>query len=430
MARALNRLTVKAAEKSTVPGRYTDGGGLYLDITRAGSKSWVFLYRSPIHRARRGGKDVGRLREMGLGAFGTGEADRLSLARARVLAENARRLIKDGLDPLDERRKPAPTTKRTPTFGEIADAYVSTMEAKWKNPKHQAQWRMTLKTYAAPLRDKPVNTIEVADVLGVLQPIWSTIPETASRLRGRIERVLAAAKAAGHRTGENAATWRGHLDTLLPPRGTETRRHHASLPWRGMPAFVARLREREGIAALALEFGILTAARSSEIREARWDEIDLESAVWTIPGYDPETGRRMKSGREHIVPLVPRTVEIIETVAKLPRGIFVFPGHRPNRPLSDMSLSAVLRRMGIPSTVATQHGFRGSFKSWVIDETEFANELSEAALAHVVGDKTEAAYRRTTMLERRRRLMLAWAHFLETGNRNESINVVPLRALG
>lgn len=427
MARALNRLTVKTAEKATTPGRYADGGGLYLDITKTGSKSWVYFYRSPVHRTERNGKVAGRLREMGLGAFGTGEADKVTLAKARVVAEDARRLIKSGLDPLDERNRPAPVVRRVPTFGEMADAYVATMEAKWLNPKHRAQWRMTLERYAAPIRDKPVNEIEVDDVLKVLQPLWQKVPETAGRLRGRIERVLAAAKAAGHRTGENPAVWRGHLDSLLAPRGKETRRNHASLPWQEMPEFVARLRKREGIGALALEFGILTAARSSEIREARWEEFDLEAAIWTIPGHDPETGRRMKAGREHLVPLVPRAAEIIEIMAKLPRQTYVFPGQRHNRPLSDMSLSAVLRRMKIPSTQATQHGFRGSFKSWAIDETEYANELSEAALAHVIGDKAEQAYRRTSMLERRRRLMEAWSAYLDLGSSQTSLNVLPMQ---
>jgi len=427
MVRGHNKLTVKAAEKTTAPGRYADGGGLYLNITRTGSKSWIFLYRSPVHRTERAGKVIGRLREMGLGGFGTGEADKVSLAMARSLAEDARRVVKAGLDPLDERDKPGPVKRQVPTFGEMADAYVSTMEGKWQNEKHRAQWRMTLEHYAAPLRNKPVNEIEVEHVLAVLQPIWQKIPETAGRLRGRIERVLAAAKAAGHRTGDNPALWRGHLDTLLPARGKETRKHHASLPWQEMPDFMASLRKRRGIAALALEFGVLTAARSSEIRLARWDEFDLGAAVWTIPGYDPKTGRRMKGGRVHIVPLVPRAVEIVETMTRLPRDTYVFPGQKRNRPLSDSTLTSVLRRMNIPSDKATQHGFRSSFKGWVNDDTEYANDLSEAALAHVIGDKAEQAYRRTTMLERRRQMMLAWARFLNGDSGYTTQNVVPLR---
>lgn len=413
MTRALNKLTVKKAEALAEPGRHADGGSLYLDVASSGSKSWVFLFRSPIHRVERNGKAVGRLREMGLGAFGTDQTDRISLAKARALAEDARRLVKAGLDPLDERNRPAPVVVQIPTFGEMADQFVSAMEGQWRNEKHRAQWRMTLEEYAKPLRALPVNGVTVEHVLSVLKPIWQSVPETAGRLRGRIERVLNAAKAAGHRSGENPAAWRGHLENLLPKRPKLSRGHHEAMPWSDVPNFVAKLRERDGIAARAVEFAILTAARSGEVRGAALTEFDLERAIWTVPA------ERMKGAREHRVPLVPRAIEIAKELSQLPGEAFVFPGARSGSPLSDMSLSAVLKRMKVGATV---HGFRSSFKDWATEATGFPNELSEAALAHITGDNTERAYRRGDVLERRRELMEAWARFCEgTGN------VVPMR---
>lgn len=403
MARSINKLTVRKAESLAAPGRHADGGGLYLDITSAGSKSWVFLYRSPVHRTVRNSKPVGRSREMGLGPFGTDQRDRISMAAARALAEDARRLMKAGLDPLDERNRPVPVTARVPTFGEMADQYVAAMEGQWRNEKHRAQWRMTLTKHAKSLRSLPVNEITVEHVLAVLQPIWQATPETAGRLRGRIERVLNAAKAKGHRTGENPAAWRGHLENLLAKRAILSRGHYPAMAWPDVPLFMTQVREREGIAALAVEFLILTAARSGEVRGATWEEFDLASKVWTIP---PE---RMKGGLQHRVPLVPRAVDILDELAKLPREVCVFPGQRSGTPLSDMSLTAVLKRMKIDG--ASIHGFRSSFKDWATETTSFPNELSEAALAHVTGDKTERAYRRGDALDRRRELMMAWGAF-------------------
>jgi len=415
MARSINKLTVRKAESLDAPGRHADGGGLYLDITSGGSKSWVFLYRSPVHRTVRNGKPVGRSREMGLGPFGTDQRDRISLAAARALAEDARRLIMAGLDPLDERNRPVPVTVRVPTFGEMADQYVAAMEGQWRNDKHRAQWRMTLEEYAKPLRALPVNEITVEHVLAVLKPIWQTVPETAGRLRGRIERVLNAGKAAGHRTGENPAAWRGHLENLLAKRPKLSRGHHTALPWSGMPEFMAKLRQRQGIAALATEFLILTAARSGEARGAVWDEFDLARNIWIVPAA------RMKAGREHRVPLVSRAVEILKTVEALPHEAFVFPGQRSGSPLSDMSLTAVLRRMKVDTTI---HGFRSSFKDWAHEATSFPNDLSEAALAHITGDATERAYRRGDALDRRRELMEAWARFCDA---DTASNIVPMR---
>jgi integrase len=264
---------------------------------------------------------------------------------------------------------------------------------------------MTLTVYAEPLRAKPVDKIETADVLAVLQPIWREKPETASRLRGRIERVLNAAKAKGYRTGENPAAWRGHLENLLPKPSRLSRGHHAAMRYQDVPAFVATLREREAVAGLALEFAIVTAARSGEILGARWSEVDLDAKVWTIPA------ERMKAAREHRVPLSEPALAILRKVNEAKVSDYVFPGQRPGKPLSVMALEMVLRRMGIED--ATVHGFRSAFRDWAGNETNFPRELAEHALAHVIGDKAEQAYRRSDALMRRRELMDAWARHCE-----------------
>jgi integrase len=387
MARQLHKLNVLQVARLSKKGRHGDGGGLYLSIDSGDRKRWVFLFRD-----RRSGK----LREMGLGP-----AASVTLADARAKAAAARALLKDGKDPFVEAKSERTTI---PTFGEVADQFMAAMASQWRNAKHRAQWTMTLQEYAKPLRNMPVDQIGVADVLAVLKPHWERRPETAGRLRGRIERVLNAAKAQGYRTGENPAAWRGHLENLLPIRQKLSRGHHEALPWQDMPAFMADLRQRQGVAALALEFLILCAARSGEVRGAPWEEFDLGRKIWIIPAA------RMKAQREHRVPLVPRASEILETVAKLPRDAFVFSGQRHKSPLSDMSLTAVLKRMKVE---VTAHGFRSSFKDWASEATSFPNELSEAALAHITGDKVERAYRRGDVLDRRRKLMDAWAQYLD-----------------
>ena len=279
---------------------------------------------------------------------------------------------------------------------------------------------MTLREYAAPLRGKPVDQISVADVLACLKPHWEQRPETADRLRGRIERVLNAAKASGHRAGENPAAWRGHLENLLPKRSKLSRGHHAAMPFADVPGFLADLRKRGGIAALAVEFLVLTAARSGEVRGALWSEFDLAAKVWTIPAV------RMKAGKEHRVPLTARALAILDTIKPLARADgLVFPSLKPGRPLSDMSLSAVLRRMKIAD--ATCHGFRSSFKDWATSTTSYPSELSEWCLAHITGDKAERAYRRQDQLERRRELMAAWEQFCTAPAGG---NVVALRRAG
>ena len=383
MARTLHRLSARRVATLVEPGRYGDGGGLFLVVSRAGTRKWVFRYRW------RGGRH-----DLGLGS-----AQVVTLAKARELAASARRSLSDDIDPLTIRHKP-----QTPTFGEMADQLIDDLSPGWRNSKHRAQWEMTLKVYAAPLRKLSVDEIAVEHVLGVLKPLWRTRPETASRLRGRIERILDAARAKGYRRGENPARWRGHLDRLLPARQHLTRGHHAAMSFADLPAFVKDLRQQEAVAARALEFLILTAARTGEVLGAKWPEIDLERRIWTVPA------NRMKSAREHRVPLTPRAVEIISMMQTIRTGDYVFPGRRPAKPLSNMALEMVLRRMKVEG--ATVHGFRSTFRDWAGERTQFPREVAEAALAHTVGDRTERAYRRGDALEKRRKLMEAWARIL------------------
>jgi integrase len=393
MARLMNRLNDRAIASATIkPGRRADGGGLYLVVDRPGGKAaakrWVFLYR----------KD-GRLREMGLGGLVN-----VSLADARAKAQEARRILGDRAtrgDPLAERRK---ASGAVPTFGEFADAFVEAKGKGWRNEKHRAQWAMTLREYAASVRGKRVDLIQTEDVLGVLSPIWTEKPETASRLRGRIERVLDAARAAGHieRNEPNPARWKGHLDHLLSKRQKLTRGHHAALAYSEVPAFIGQLRQRPAVAASALEFLILTAARTGEVLGAKWSEIDLEARLWIAPK------ERMKSHREQRVPLAERAIAIVREMEAARTDDYIFPGQRRGLPLSNMSMEMLLRRMGVDATV---HGFRSAFRDWAGDKTNFPREVAEAALAHALTNETEAAYRRSDALEKRRRLIDAWARY-------------------
>ena len=398
MARTLNRLTSKQVE-SLGPGRHADGGGLYLDRDASGRSRWIFMW-----------KRDGKRREMGLGAAGKGG---VGLAKVRLAAEAAREVAKAGGDPIEARDAVPAEPVPVPTFGEVADDFVASLSPQWRNEKHRAQWKMTLTTYAKPLRPLPVDRVDTPAVLEVLQAVWLAKPETASRLRGRIERVLDAAKAKGFRTGENPARWRGHLDHLLPKRQKLTRGHHAALPYGEVSGFIAELRGREAVAALALEFLILTAARSGEVLGATWGEIDLEAKVWTVPAT------RMKAGREHRVALSKRAVTLLEAAKPLTANPAekakqadrpVFPGQARGAFLSSMALAMLLRRMKVTTTA---HGFRSSFRDWAGEVSTFPREVAEAALAHTVGDATERAYRRGDALEKRRKLMEAWAGYVE-----------------
>lgn len=403
--RTLNKLSAKKAENLRTPGRHSDGGGLFLAIDKWGRRRWVFMY---VRRGRRV--------ELGLG----GGRD-MPLAAARTEAATLRAALVSGQDPKQIRAR----DDHIPTFGECADAYIEAMQSGWRNPKHAAQWRMTLKTYCEPIRKLPVDEVTTEEVLDILQPLWTRVPETAKRLRGRIENVLDAAKAKGKRSGENPARWRGHLDQLLPKRQRLTRGHHAALPYLDVPAFVADLARREGVAARALEFTILTACRTTEVLGASWGEIDFEKRIWIVPEA------RMKAAKEHRVPLSERAVEVLTAQNKealerseddeAPLGGYIFPGPKPNAPLSTMAMAMLLRRMRPGMTV---HGFRSSFRDWASETTGFPHEVCEMALAHVIANKAEAAYRRGDLFEKRRKLMEAWARYCATPKAEK---VVPLR---
>lgn len=381
-------------------GRHSDGGGLYLLVDTAGNRRWIWRYwQGP----RKGGK----LSELGLGPLRD-----VSAAAARELARLMREAVATGRDPRGVRQAPG----AAPTFGSIADHYIETMRPSWRGAKHAAQWEMTMRVYAGPLRARPVNAIVVADVLAVLRPIWTRIPETAGRVRGRIELVLDAATAAGHRTGENPARWRGNLKHLLPPPAKLVRGHLAAVPYHEVRDLVARLRALESVSARCLEFAILTAARTREAIGCRWDEIDLSARVWTVPAA------RMKGKREHRVPLSDRAISILAGLEAIrTTASYVFPGQRRGQPLSDMAMTMCLRGLRPGFTV---HGFRSTFRDWAGDCTTIQREIIEAALAHVIGDKAEQAYRRGDALERRRELMDAWCRYLDDA---EAGNVIMLR---
>jgi integrase len=386
------KLTAVKVRALTAPGRYGDGKGLWLQVRDAQHRSWLFRF-----------KLFGRERAMGLGPV-----EDVTLAEAREEADACRKLLRQGIDPIEHRRADRAAkaaAARGITFRDVAERYIAAHAAGWRNAKHAEQWRATLATYAFPVfGDQPVHAIDTGLVMRVLEPIWAAKTETASRLRGRIESVLDYAAARGWRSGENPARWRGHLQKLLPARSKVQRvEHHPALPWRQMGAFMAALRAHDGVAARALEFAILTAARTGEVIGARWAEIDGD--VWTVPG------ERMKAGREHRVPLSAAALAVLSTMK--PDGAapseFVFPGGRPGRPLSGMALLMLLRRMGRGDLTA--HGFRSTFREWTAEATGYPREVAELALAHVNKDKVEAAYQRGDLFEKRRRLMEEWAAF-------------------
>jgi integrase len=393
MKRTLGRLSATAIMRLR-RGRHGDGGGLVLQVAEGGTRSWLFRWERD-----------GRERQMGLGATHT-----LSLREARELARECRKLVLAGRDPIEERRGERMQRKieraRGATFRECAERFLAAHEAAWKNDKHREQWRSTLATYILPtIGDLPVPAVDTALVLKCLEPIWSRKTETASRVRGRIETVLDWATARGLRQGDNPARWRGHLDKLLPPRArVRAIQHHPALPYAEIPAFMGELRARDSISARALELTILTAVRTGEAIGAKWREIDLSARTWTIPA------ERMKKGRrEHRIPLSDRAVAILEALPREGNGNgFVFIGARAGRPLSNMAMLELLRGMR-PGYVP--HGLRSTFRDWAAECTNFQNHIVEAALAHVVADKVEAAYRRGDLFEKRRRLMEAWASF-------------------
>jgi integrase len=404
MARQQQRLSALQVSKLTKPGLYGDGGGLTLQITATGAKSWLFRYMVA-------GKPYG----MGLGPTHT-----VSLAEARQKALDARKLLVDGINPLAAKKQnqiaAALAAAKMMTFDQCAEAYILAHKAGWKNAKHGDQWTNTLSTYASPVFGHlPVAEIDTGLVVKCLAPIWESKTETASRVRGRIESVLGWATTSGYRTGENPARWKGHLENLLATISKTSRtKHHPSLPWPRIGAFMAALHMREGVSARAVEFTILTACRSGEVRGARWAEFDMAGKVWTIPA------ERMKATRQHEVPLSDAALALLESMPK--DGEIVFAGTK-GQPLSDMSLTAVIRRMnGDDKPVwadangegITVHGFRSSFRMWAAETTNYPREVAEHALAHQLPDAVERAYQRGSQFAKRAALMAEWAAYCAT----------------
>ncbi len=409
MAREHKKLTALAVSRAKHRGYYADGGGLYLQVSPSRAKSWVFRF-----------KRDGRLREMGLGPAHT-----ITLAEAREHATECRKQRLRDIDPIEARHANKAATKlaasKAMTFRQCAEAYIDAHKSTWVNAKHAAQWPSSLSTYAYPIfGDLPVQSIDVVLVTKALEPIWQTKTETASRLRGRIETVLDWATAREFRQGDNPARWRGHLDKLLPPRSRVQKvEHHSALPYAEIGAFVAGLREQDSVSALALEFLILTAARTSEVIGAKWDEIDLGAALWTIPAD------RMKAKREHRVPLSKSALAIVKRLHNHRSGEFVFPGARAGKPLSNMALLKLIERMN--RSDLTVHGFRSTFRDWAAERTNFPRDVAEHALAHSLPDKVEAAYRRGDLFEKRRKMMDAWAR--HCSQPMATAEIVPMRSV-
>lgn len=390
MARALNKLSARKVASLKEPGRHSDGGGLYLRITPNGGRSWLFMTAI-------GGKRV----EIGLGAESA-----IGLASVRKVAERMREAATLGEDPRRVLEVPA-AVRPVPSFKEFADEYITSVEAGWKNPAHRAQWRNSLDQHAKVISNLKVDELATDNVLEVLQPIWLKVPETASRVRGRIERILDAAKARGHlpRDYANPARLKGHLDHLLPRQMGMSRGHHKALPYKDAPKFMVELSQRRALAARCLEFTILTAARSGEALGATWHEIDLSEKLWRVPAS------RMKAGVEHVVPLSDAAVVLLEALkpANEDSSEKVFAVQGAAR--SNMAMAMLLRRMGYE---VTTHGFRSTFRDWAGDCTAHPREIIEAALAHTIKNKAEKAYRRGTAIERRRILMKEWATYVKS----------------
>ena len=393
MARTIGKLTALAVDKAKRRGYYGDGGGLFLQVSASGSKSWVFRF-----------KEADKLHEMGLGATHT-----IGLAEAREKARECRRLRLDGIDPIEARKIARAQARldaaKAVTFKDCAERYITSHGAGWRSPTHAAQWPSTLRIYVYPVFGSlPVQGIDVGLVLKVLEPIWSVKPETASRVRGRIESVLDWATARGYRQGDNPARWRGHLENLLPGKLKVRRvKHHAALPYAEIGDFIAQLKSQEGVGARAFEFTILTAARTGEVIGATWSEMNIAEQLWVVPA------ERMKSGKEHRVPLSEAPLAILEQMQAIRQGDFVFPGGKARLPISNMAMMMTLRRMGRGDL--TVHGFRSSFRDWAAERTDFPSEVAEMALAHAVSSKVEAAYRRGDLFQKRRQLMDTWSRF-------------------
>lgn len=410
MTKAVKRLTDLRIRRATKAGMYPDGAGLYLQVRGSNARSWILRYMLN-----------GKAREMGLGSY-----PEMGLDDARQQAEDCRRLRNSGIDPIDRRKADRAAQQldqaKAITFSDCAARYIAGHRAGWRNEKHAAQWESTLATYAEPTLGKlSADAVSTELILRILEPIWKTKTETANRVRGRIEMVLDWAKARGYRTGDNPARWRGHLDKLLPKRSKLKKvKHHPSLPYAELPAFMLKLRSDESTAARALEFAILTASRATEAVKAKGEEINERDGLWSVPDS------RMKSGVGHIVPLSERATTIAKAQIKAHGKSYIFPGLRAGKALTDAALLVLLDRTGFPDI--TTHGFRSTFKTWAAECTAFPRDVVEKALAHTLEDKTEAAYMRGELLEKRRKLMDAWAKYCSSAPVSKSGNVVSIRA--
>jgi integrase len=404
MSRIKNKLTARTVETKKIPGYYSDGGNLYLRVSKNLTKTWAFYYT----------KD-GKRTEMGLGSVSN-----ITLEQARERATELRKQLASSIDPLAQRQQQEADRKaqraKMMTFQQCAEAYINAHRAGWKNPKHIQQWQNTLAQYAFPVfGNLDVKAIDTGLITKCLEPIWLTKNETAGRVRGRIESVLDWATAHKYRQGENPARWRGHLDKLLAkPSKIQKTEHHSALPYIELNGFIEQLRQQDGIAAKCLEFTILTAARTGEAIGATWDEIDLDAKTWTIPAA------RMKAEREHRVPLSADALTILNEMAAIRLNDYVFPSTKKG--LSNMAMLAVLKRMD--RTDITVHGFRSTFRDWAAESTAYPGEVVEMALAHAIKNQVEAAYRRGDLLEKRSRLMKEWARFCNTPR--QSADIVPM----
>lgn len=396
MPKKAKELSATEVRRLTKPGLHAVGGvaGLLLQVTPTGARSWIL--RTMVGSKRR---------DIGLGGF-----PEVPLAKAREKSRETKEQIKQGIDPVEERKQArerliASQAKRL-TFDEAADKFLTLKRKEFNNPKHAAQWASTLETYASPvIGSLPVDTVELAHVVNILEPLWTEKTETATRLRGRIESVLAWATVSGFRHGDNPARWKGNLDAILPKPGKLKKiQHHRALPWQEINPFIQQLRQRKGTAAKALEFLILTATRSGEVRGATWQEIDLQARTWTVPA------ERMKAGKEHTVPLCDDAVKLLENLPRFEGSDLIFPGARGGV-LSDVALTKPIRAIGLDATV---HGFRSTFRDWCAESTNYPNEVAEMALAHTVSNAVERAYRRGDLLAKRSRLMADWSKFINT----------------
>jgi integrase len=406
--RTLHRLSPRRVATESKRGRYADGGGLYLQVSEQGTKSWLFRFMLG-----------GKARQMGLGPVHT-----ISLSEAREAALQSRKLILEGIDPIEARNRERAIQRAQDatamTFKECAIAYIKSHRAGWKNVKHAAQWTSTLETYAFPvIGSLPVQAVDAPLVIKVIEPIWESKTETASRVRGRIEAILDWATVGKYRTGENPARWKGHLAVMLPAKSKVSKvKHHAALPYDKISEFMEQLSDRDSVSARGLEFQILTAARTGEVMGTTWAEIDLDNAVWAIPA------ERMKADKEHRVPLSEKAIDILRKMKETAVSEFVFPGAQSNKPLSNMAFLQLLKRMSRGDLTA--HGFRSTFRDWAAERANYPNEVAEMALAHAVGDKVEAAYRRGDLFDKRRRMMDAWADYCSMAHDVDD-KIVPIK---